>query len=142
MARLAAWRADPVSFRRPQIILENGRCFGEAVDPFQVEDFSELDRHRHAYLERPRGHSKTGDLGTEGLTRLILGRPGSLLYCSAADEDQARLLFDDVVQKSDDSTLLGPLVKITRREIVVKATGSRLIVLNGDAPSSYGLVRT
>jgi hypothetical protein len=130
-----------MAFRREAILLEDGRPFGEVIEPWQEEDFAGLDdpHHRHAYLERPRGHSKTGDLGTEAVTELVVGPPGAQLYCAAADEDQAKLLHEDVAGKFGRSPLLGPLVKITRSEIVVKPTGSRLRVLAADAPSAYGL---
>jgi hypothetical protein len=66
-AALARWRADRMSFRREAIVLEDGRRFGDVIEAWQAEDFAALDApaHRHAYLERPRGHSKTGDAGTE-----------------------------------------------------------------------------
>jgi phage terminase large subunit-like protein len=130
-----------MSFRREAILLEDGRPFGDVMEAWQADDFRALDdpQSRHAYLERPRGHSKTGDLGTEAVTELILGPPGASLFCCAADEDQARLLFDDVRGKFARSPLLAPLIRITRSEIIVKATGSRLRVLAADAPSAYGL---
>jgi hypothetical protein len=54
------------------------------IEPWQIEDFRALDdpQHRHAYLERPRGHSKTGDLGTEAVVELVLGPPGQRLIDS------------------------------------------------------------
>ena len=115
-ASLARWRRDRMSFRREAIVLEDGRLFGEVIEGWQTEDFAALDdpEHRHAYLERPRGHSKTGDLGTEAVTELVVGRPNQRLYCAAADEDQARLLRDDVVGKFQRSPLLAPLAKVTR----------------------------
>jgi Terminase large subunit, ATPase domain len=138
---LARWRADRMAFRREAILLEDGRPLGEVMDPWQADDFRALDdpAHRHAYLERPRGHSKTGDLGTEAVTELVLGRPAAQLFCAAADEDQARLLLEDVRGKFERSPMLKPLVRYTRTEIIVKTTGSRLRVLSGDAPSAYGL---
>jgi hypothetical protein len=138
---LARWRRDRMAFRREAIRLEDGRPFGEVIDPWQGEDFAALDdpQHQHAYLERPRGHSKTGDLGTEAVTELVLGPSGQRLFCAAADEDQAGLLHADVAGKFQRSPLLAPLVKIIRREITVKATGSTLRVLAADAPSAYGL---
>jgi phage terminase large subunit-like protein len=138
---LARWRADRMAFRREAILLEDGRALGEVMEPWQADDFRALDdpAHRHAYLERPRGHSKTGDLGTEAVTELVLGRPGSQLFCAAADEEQARLLLEDVRGKFERSPTLKPLVRYTRTEIIVKATGSRLKVMSGDAPSAYGL---
>jgi hypothetical protein len=130
-----------MSFRREAIVLEDGRRFGEVIEPWQVEDFMALDdpQHRHAYLERPRGHSKTGDLGTQVVTELVLGPPRSRIYAAAADQDQAGLLLDDVRGKFLRSPILAPLVKLTRTTLTVTATGSSLTVLAADAPSAYGL---
>ena len=130
-----------MAFRREAILLENDQPFGQVMESWQAEDFAALDsgQYRHAYLERPRGHSKTGDIGTEAVTELVLGAPRQQLFCAAADEDQAALLFEDVVQKFRRSPLLRGSVKDTRRELIVKATGSRLRVLASDAPSAYGL---
>jgi hypothetical protein len=140
-AALARWRADRMAFRREAIVLENGQAFGQVIEAWQVEDFRALDDpvHRHAYLERPRGHSKTGDLGTEAVVELVLGPPGQRLYCAAADEDQASLLFQDVLGKFQRNPLLAPLVKVTRRVLTVPSLGSTLTVLASDAPSAYGL---
>jgi len=68
---------------------------------WQREDFDALDASqcRHAYLERPRGHSKTGDVGTEACVELLTGAAGQQLFCIAADEDQGRILLDDVKGK-------------------------------------------
>ncbi len=128
-----------MAFRREAIILEDGRAF--AMEDWQCEDFEALDapQYRHAYIERPRGHSKTGDLGSEAVAELVLGRPGSQLYCAAADEDQAKLLLADVVGKFQRHELLAPLVKVTRNTVTVTSTGSKLTVLAADAPSAYGL---
>jgi len=138
---LARWRADRMAFRTEAITLEDGRPFGEVMEPWQHDDFAALDggEYRHAYLERARGHSKTFDIGTEAVTELILGRPGQRLFCAAADEDQARLLFEDVRDKFQRSPLLRGSVRITQREIIVPATGSRLRALSSDAPTAMGL---
>jgi hypothetical protein len=130
-----------MAFRREAILLEDGVPFGERIDPWQIDDFAALDSdvHQHAYLERPRGHSKTGDVATEAVAELLLGPPGQRLYCAAADEDQARLLFEDVAGKFQRNPLLRGSVRITQREIIVTSTGSRLRVLASDAPSAYGL---
>jgi Terminase large subunit, ATPase domain len=140
-AILARWRRNRMSFRREAIVLEDGRRFGDVIEDWQVQDFRALDdpRHRHAYLERPRGHAKTFDVGTEVVTELVLGPPGARIYAAAADQDQATLLFDDVRGKFARNPLLAPLVKLTRTRLTVTATGSTLIVLASDAPSAYGL---
>ncbi len=134
-------QTDRMSFRREFILLEDEVPFGLKMEPEQEEDFKALDsgKYRHALLERPRGHSKTGDIGTEAVTEMVLGRPGQRLFCAAADEDQAKLLFEDVAGKFQRHPGLRNLVRVTQKEIVVKATGSRLRVLASDAPSAYGL---
>ena len=123
------------------VTLEDGRPWGEVAESWQAEDFAALDsgRFRHAYLERPRGHAKTFDLGTEAVTELVLGPPRQQMYTCAADEDQARLLFEDVRDKFMRNLMLRSSVRVTQREVVVNATGSRLRVLSSDAPTAYGL---
>jgi len=139
-ALLAEWQRDRMTFRRDVVTLpEDGRPLGEIMAPFQVEDFTGLDQHRHAFLERPRGHSKTFDAAVEVATELMVGRPGSQAYAIAADEDQARLLLTDVQGIFRRSPLLAPLMKPTKLGLEVKATGSKLTVLPSNAPSAYGL---
>ncbi len=132
---------DRMAFRREAVLLEDGTSFGARMEDWQRDDFAALDdpAHRHAFLERPRGHSKTFDIGTEVVTELVLGPPGQRIYAAAADQDQATLLFDDVRGKFARNPLLAPLVKVTRTRLTVTATGSTLIVLASDAPSAYGL---
>src|SRR6266851_3305972 len=85
---------------RNAIVLEDDRLLGDVMDDWQREDLEALDRPevRHAYLERPRGHSKTGDAGSEAVVELLTGK-GKVLLAYAADADQARLLFTDVRDK-------------------------------------------
>ena len=128
-------------FRQEQIWLEDGQPLGPVLDPWQRTDFEALDQpaYQHAYLERPRGHSKTGDVGTEAVVELVLGRAGQQLIAVAADEDQARLLLDDVVAKFRRNPTLAPLATVQKNRVVMKHGGSTLRVLASDAPSSYGL---
>jgi hypothetical protein len=126
---------------RETLVLEDGQPHGPRMADFQREDFAALDsgKYRHGYFQRPRGHAKTSDAGTEAVTELILGRKGQRLYCVAADEDQAALLFTDVKEKFERTPGLRRVVSITKREITVRSGGSVLRVLNSDAPSAYGL---
>jgi len=133
------WRADRMSFRREAILMEDGRPFGEVMEPWQRDDFAELDRHKHAYLERPRGHDKTGTAGTEAVCDLVLGPRHQNIYGCAVDADQADILFEDVVQKFERNALLRRSVEIKKREVAVPATGSRFRILTSDAPSAFGL---
>src|SRR5947209_1478809 len=77
--------------RREAVLLEDGRRLGAVMDPWQREDFQALDdpAHRHAYLERPRGHSKTSDAATEAFLAITdPGKRDQRLYAVAVDEDQ------------------------------------------------------
>ncbi len=128
-----------MAFDKKVILLEGGQTLDQKMEPWQEEDFKALDSGqyrrvtgflipnavygermgvlgglRHAYLERPRGHSKTGDIGTEAVTELVLGPPCQRLYCCAADEDQAKLLFEDVAGKFRRSPLLRSQTRIKR----------------------------
>jgi hypothetical protein len=137
--QIERWRKNRMTFRKEAVILENGKRYGEVIEPWQEDDHAQVDAGLNTYRERPRGHSKTGDLGTDAVTSLILGAPDRRLYCCAADEDQARLLYEDVVGKFLRNPLLAPSVEIVKKEIRVRSTGSRLIVLNADLASSWGL---
>ena len=133
---------------REGIILEDGQRLGDVMDPWQRQDFERLDDPaiRHCFFERPRGHSKTSDIGTEAVVELIAGRPNQRLYCFAADEDQARLVYDDVAGKLVRGDYVqaarGPLeagkVRILKNEIH-SSTGSILKVMAADVSSSWGL---
>jgi hypothetical protein len=136
---LTRWKNDRMAFRREAILLENGRPFGEVIEPWQVEDFIGVDTHRNSYLERPRGHSKTGDTGTDAVTDLLLGPPGQRNIASAVDRDQSALLLEDVAKKFQRNPLLRGLVKTTRDTITIKATDSQLRVMASDGPSAMGL---
>ena len=77
------WRADRMAFRREAVTLEDGRPWGEVAESWQAEDFAALDsgRFRHAYLERPRGHAKTFDLGSypQGQSKkVVFDKPGTV----------------------------------------------------------------
>ncbi len=111
------------------------------MDPWQEEDYAALlhSSRPHFYGGRPRGHDKSGTGGGVATTEMFLGPPGQQLFLAAADEDQARIVFDDVIGKLRRNPLLWPSVKVKQREVLVTATGSRLRVLSSDAPTAYGL---
>ncbi len=132
---------DRMAFRERMIFLEDGRRFSAVMEGWQREDFAASDsgRYLHRYIERPRGHSKTGDAGTDIVTDMVLGPPGLQIFGAATDKDQAKLLHDDVAQKFEQHPALRRLVKITEHEIAMKGTKTRFRHLATDAPSSYGL---
>lgn len=86
---------------RESILLRGDVRLGDVMDPWQREDFAALDDPacRRWYLERPRGHAKTSDAGTELSVELLLGPPDPQLYCVAMDEQQAGILLKDVGDK-------------------------------------------
>jgi len=140
-AQLTRWKNDRMSFRKEAVIMPDGRPFGACMEVWQEADYAALDSgvYRNGYLERPRGHSKTFDLGVEAACSLILGPKNQRLYCCASDQDQARLLFDDVVGIFQRNPVLAASVSITKKSITVRSTGSTLTPLADDAPGAYGL---
>ena len=103
----AKYAADPAAFRNDLIVDVDGvaRKFGSVMDPWQRDDFaaldpallrctgrSDADAKMRAYLERPRGHSKTTDLAVTCVWALAFAVRPLRGYCFAADKDQAALL--------------------------------------------------
>jgi len=137
-----------MAFRREQLVLEDGRLFGEAVEPWQEEHiFRPLDerdaaghpRYRLAYIETPRGQGKTTMAAAEAISELVLGGAGRRIYCFANDEDQAGLLHEAAAGFVGRNPLLGRALKVERRFIRSPRTGSYLRVMAADAASAHGL---
>jgi hypothetical protein len=129
---------------RDLLMMPDGRRFGQAMADFQRADFAALDsgRYRHAYLERPRGHSKTTDLAAEALVELLLGPEGGRLYAAAVDQAQAALLHDACVQWIRRTPEIQPFVEIQALTIRAPERGSTLTVLPADDASAWGLQPT
>jgi len=68
-------------------------------------------------LVRPRGHSKTGDIGALIVHALVCGRPGQQIYSAAAGRDQADLLLTDVVDKFRRNPRLAHLIRTTQHSV-------------------------
>lgn len=92
-----------------------------------------------AYLERPRGHSKTADLAVMASFALLAARRQLLIVVAAADRDQARLLRDAVAKLVSLNPWMGTLLDVQAHRIANRRTGSTLEILSADAASSYGL---
>ncbi|MFO1094638.1 MAG: terminase large subunit [Planctomycetaceae bacterium] len=155
--RTAAW--SPEFFRR---ILRLGdgdrRPLGERVLDWQVRDFRALDRAwlhlagiarvgdpaadrpivRRAYLERPRGHSKTFDTGVQLAWVLFAARRPVRGLCAAADLEQG-LLIQGAVERlaRANPELLGKL-QFRAQRIVHPKSGSRVDFLSSNVASSWG----
>ena len=144
---------------RNAIILEDDRTMGEAMDDWQREDLEMLDRYetRHALLSRPRGHSKTGDAGSEAVVELLTGKD-KVMLAYAADQEQATLLLNDVKAKlrrggyvsdvsprtaiSKDAPAVwqpgDPIQVHIYQDRIVSTSGNVLTVEASDVSSSWG----
>ncbi|NNJ27126.1 terminase large subunit domain-containing protein [Alienimonas chondri] len=158
-AALDAASADPRAFRAALSLEPGGPSFGEAMLPWQRADFVALDPAwcrvaavpvpegyvtsgspaRRAWLERPRGHSKTADTAVMLAWVLRFARRPIRGVVAAADKDQAGLVRSALAALvRANPQVLGSL-NVGAERIVNPATGARLDVLSGDVGSSYGL---
>lgn len=127
---------------------------GPRLDPFQREDFAALAPAIHlvtgkggkptskpkqrAWLERPRGHSKTNDQAAITLYALLASHRPLSIVAAAGDKDQAKLLLSAVAKLVRFNRLEKYIDVQTYRAVNVKS-GSTLDVLSSDAPTSFGL---
>jgi phage terminase large subunit-like protein len=126
------------------LILESGRRWGEAATVWQWQDatliLSQKNAARNHFLTRPRGGSKTCDLGGMCLAVMIYqAPPGSRLYALAADRDQGRLLIDSIAGFAQRTPGVAALLEISSFRVAVKGTDVTLDVLASDAPGAWGL---
>lgn len=125
--------------------------FQSVLEPWQAKDFEALDPgwemvaglrqdalFQRAYLERPRGHSKTTDIGSMALEILYLS-PLMLEGVAAADDrDQARLIRNAIKGMVMANPWIGERISVQDYRVVNKLTGSALEIISNDAGSSYG----
>ena len=135
--------ADPMAVLGA-LVLEDGRTWGEAARPFQVDDaraiLADQTDTPYSYITRPRGASKTSDLAGIGLAWLVTHAPaGARGYAVAADRDQARLLLDAASGFLARTPGLGGAVAVEAWRIVHRQSGASIEALAADGPSAYGL---
>lgn len=150
-------RLDPAAFRSALMIDAGGvvRPFVEVVEAWQVEDFEALDpawrrmvhrdesiepTHTRAWIERPRGHSKSTDEAAMVLWALFASDRAIRGVAAAADKDQARILRDAIEFLIRLNTWLSEVIEVQRDCIINKHTGARLDIIASDVASSYGLL--
>jgi hypothetical protein len=144
--RLEAYFADPVLLIAEQLHLPTGAPFGDSMAAFQRRFFEAIfaahkdgrPLHRLVYDERRRGESKTEDMAAVGVADLLVGPPGHRSYAVAGDQDQAELILDSIRGFRARSALLAD-IEIQRSTVINQVTGSRLVVMSSDSPTSYGL---
>jgi phage terminase large subunit-like protein len=156
----AKYAAKPATFRADLIVDVDGtaRRFGDVMDPWQKADFLALDpalmrctghsqkpARSRAYLERPRGHSKTTDLAVTCCWALAFAPRPIRGYAFAADQDQAKLLKDAMATILRLNPWLSDLLDVQKNLVVNIAQGhpgegSRLDISTSDVASSYGIL--
>ncbi len=152
---LANFQRDPKAFRAALLIdTDHGpRPLGECIDPWQKADFEALDpgwqravvgtkakaQYQRAWLERPRGHSKSLDLAIMSTWALFASRRRLSGIAAAGDQDQARLLRDAIGRLLYVNPWLAPILEVQAYKVVNTRTKSTLEILSSDAPTSYGL---
>jgi hypothetical protein len=143
--QLRTYQRDPVQLIREQLVLENGQPFGDVMADFQEAFFRAVFAthtdgrpvHRLVYSERRRGESKTEDMAAVGVADLLVSQPARS-YAIAGDSDQAELILDSVRGFQLRSPLLADL-KVEKAVVTNQVTGSKLMVMSSDSPTSYGV---
>jgi phage terminase large subunit-like protein len=125
-------------------VLEDGRCWGEAAEPFQWRTagtmLDPISGTPYLYETRPRAAAKTADAGAMATAAMVTqAQPGARLYALAADRDQGALLLDSIRGFADRTPGLQGLLEISAYRVSVPGTGVRLEILSADAASSWGI---
>jgi hypothetical protein len=152
--KLTDLQKDPAAFRSALLIdTDTGpRPFSEVMDPWQRADFEALDPGwraavgqkvpdpviRRAWLERPRGHSKTLDLACMSLWALFASKKRLSGLGAAVDQDQSRLLRDACSKLLQLNTWLQPVLEVQNSRILNKHTESTLELIAHDVAGSWG----
>jgi hypothetical protein len=132
--------------RGPQPLAKVLEC-----DPWQAADFAALDPgwqrvagisadggSNRAYLERPRGHSKTTDLAVMVIWALAFCPRQVSGIWAAGDRDQASLGLKALGVLIRLNPWLGDRLDVQNHRVVNTKTGSSLTVISSDASTSYG----
>lgn len=158
-AELARWRARvlscPQRFRESlRLSPDDARLLARTITPWQARDFTALDDGwravvgltkppfsacRRAWIERPRGHSKTSDMAIQIAWALLAARRPLRGICAAADCDQARLILDAVRRLVDANPGLRGLLQIGTQSISTRKGYARLNIISSDVGSSFGI---
>ncbi len=159
--RFREYAADPCKFRNDLLVDVDGQVkqFGAVQDEWQKADFASMDAallnctgqrvcadaRMRAFLERPRGHSKTTDLGVTCCYAMAFATRSLRGYAYAADRDQSSLLKDAIHRLLRLNPWLGDILEVQRDCVVNKARshpgeGSVLAIATSDVGSSYGIL--
>lgn len=155
MNDLRSLQQSPEAFRAAILIDVNGSPvrLGDVLEPWQDDDFRSLDdawrrvagqavepKYLRAWLERPRGHSKTSDLAASCVWTLFASRRKLSGICAAADKEQAGLIRNAVDGLVRLNSWLRRFIEVNQWTVRNPHTGSELTILSNDVASSYGLL--
>lgn len=143
---------SPTDFRRRLMIDARGtiRPLEDCLDPWQRDDYEALDAgwrklltgegdgKLRAYIERPRGHSKTTDIAVQILYALACYPKAIRGVAASGDKDQAGLIRKAIVDLLRENLWLNEVIEVQRNLIVNQATGSEIEIISSDAASSFG----
>lgn len=152
--RASKLKEHPAAFRDELLIDYDGKsvAFGKVMDPWQREDFKTIDDAwrrvagkfdgeccNRAYLERPRGHSKTTDQAVMALWALWASERKINGIGAAAAKHQAGLLREEIDRLLRLNPWLADDIQINRWEVINLRTGSTLKILAADGKTTMGL---
>lgn len=125
--------------------------FSQVIQPWQQRDFAALDPAwmslagigapaviTRAYLERPRGHSKTTDTAVQVTWILQWSRRIVRGLAAAADQEQATLIHTAIADLVRQHPVLCPDLSVQKQTIRNRITQSELQVISSDVSSSWG----
>ncbi len=126
-------------------------CYCNIAMPWQEDDFAALDPAwqslagqnidapiRRAYIERPRGHSKTSDMAIQILWVLLYASTSVSGIAAAADRDQAALIWEAAQRIAKLNHSICKALDFRKNIIINKETGSQLEIISSDVNSSWG----
>lgn len=156
MPDLLQLQNDPAAFRAALVIDATGqpKPFADCLDDWQRADFTAMDAgwrraagqevtgncQQRAWLERPRGHSKSSDVMTMAVWCLFASRKRLSGVVVACDRDQAAINRDHAARLLACNPWLNAVIEVTQWRITNRHTGSSMDVMASDVASSYGLL--
>ncbi len=158
--KIRSAKRHPAIFRRLIRLADQDRTpFQTVIQPWQTTDFQALDPAwlelagridpreasaseplRRAYIERPRGHSKTSDTAIQVAWILLAAVSGVRGLAAAADREQARLLADAIHKLAMANPELCRGLSFVENQVRNKTTDSRFDVISSDIKSSWGML--
>ncbi|HVJ69232.1 MAG TPA: terminase large subunit, partial [Caulifigura sp.] len=144
---------SPSRFRNAIVIDDRtGLSVAQQALPWQLQDFEQLDpvwsrlarrsdspaEIRKAYIERPRGHSKTTDTAIQLAWILLASRRAVNGLVAAADFEQAQLVHTAIRRLSLMNSELLRDLDFVEHAVRNPSTGSQLKVVSSDVRSSWG----